>query len=235
MQWVLDLDMDFFVRGLYGPAAEGQRPQAPPEVAWDEGRLRAFLEGSLGLSRQRPTPGCLVRTHDGSLRLWQRLLEEGRLRAPFAVTHVDAHADLGIGKPGPAYVLEQVLALKPQVRPRLDRYDRLCQLDEANYLLFALAFRWVGRLQYLHTPDSRPDVPAAIDAGDFLRLGSDLSRMMEAWNGPEPAIPFQRLDGWAGFQAPASYEFVSVAHSPRYLPACADGLLELVRAYVAPL
>ena len=176
-----------------------------------------------------------METHDGALWLWRELLEQGRLRAPFSVVHVDAHSDLGIGRPGPAFVLEQVLARLPGARVALESYKRDLRLDEANYLLFALAFRWVDRLLCLHSPDSQMDVPREIDRGNALHLSSALSRMLERRNGPEPDIPFARLNGWQPIELPMRFDYVVVAHSPRYLPACADGLLDIVAEYLRPI
>ena len=108
---VLDLDMDFFLTGVCELAPRGARPSLREARPWAEADVRAFLEENCGLSRQNPIPGRVFETHDGALFLWKEWLEAGRLSAPFHVTHVDAHSDLGIGRPGPAYVLETVLAL----------------------------------------------------------------------------------------------------------------------------
>src|SRR5699024_5735261 len=144
---VLDLDMDFFLTGVCELAKKGERPSLREARPWAEAEVRAFLEKNCGLSSQRPIPGRVFETHDGALFFWKERLEAGKLQMPFHVTHVDAHSDLGIGRPGPAYVLETVLALPPQARFDLSRYVREEKLDEANYLLFALALRYVSSLE----------------------------------------------------------------------------------------
>ena len=159
---VLDLDMDFFLTGVCELAPRGARPSLREARPWAEADVRAFLEENCGLSRQNPIPGRVFETHDGALFLWKEWLEAGRLSAPFHVTHVDAHSDLGIGRPGPAYVLETVLALPPQKRGDLARYVREEKLDEANYLLFALALRYVSSLENVRNPHSRADFPARL-------------------------------------------------------------------------
>ena len=60
------------------------------------------------------------------------MLEAKRLTAPFDVTHIDAHSDLGIGYPGPGYVLNGVLPIRYDKRADAEKYRRLNELDEAN-------------------------------------------------------------------------------------------------------
>ena len=75
-----------------------------------------FWKKTAAFRGKPPIPGRVFETHDGALFFWKEWLEAGKLSAPFHVTHVTRIPDLGIGKPGPAYVLETVLALSPQAR-----------------------------------------------------------------------------------------------------------------------
>ena len=106
---VLDIDLDFFLAGCCPLADKGRRPELFGHEPWESGRVRRFLEGNCGLSKDRPIPGRIFETHDSALELWRDMLEAKRLTAPFDVTHIDAHSDLGIGYPGPGYVLNGVL------------------------------------------------------------------------------------------------------------------------------
>lgn len=154
------------------------------------------------------------------------------------MTHVDAHSDLGIGYPGPGYVLNGVLPQRVAVRPDPERYAALHELDEANYLLFALAFRWVASLDNVRNDRSRPDVPPAIllpGRRDVIRLSSFPARLMERENGPEPAVPFAVYDDYRTFVAAAPYDFVTLAVSPRYAPAAADALIPVIARYLRPV
>ena len=213
---VLDLDMDFFLSDVCALAAPGKRPPVSEAQPWDEAAVRAFLEENCGLSRQSPVPGRVFTTHDGALDLWKEWVEAGKLRAPFHVTHVDAHSDLGAGKPGPAYVLETVLALPLEKRFDLARYRREEKLDEANYLLFALALRYVASLENVRSPRSRPDMPQAIAVGGFH----------------EPEIPYEVYGDWRAFRADAPYALASMAISPRYAPQEADFIASVFREYI---
>ncbi|MBO4878869.1 MAG: UPF0489 family protein [Clostridia bacterium] len=237
---VLDLDLDFFLADCCELAAPGERPPLSGHEPWEEARVRRFLEDNCGLSRESPVPGRVYATHDGSLRLWHELIEAGRLTVPFGVTHIDAHSDLGIGYPGPGFVLNSVLPLAPEKRADIDRYYRMKQLDEANYLLFALAFRWIDSLENVRNPRSRPDIPAFAakdEHGSYssIRLSSFTSALFEGRNGRESEIPFRVFDDYGSYCAPGKFDFISLAISPRYAPKEADALVSVIAEYIAPL
>ena len=235
---VLDLDLDFFLADCCPLAAPGERPAPAGCEPWPAAAVEAFLTRQCGLSAAAPVPGCVFETHDGALAFWRARMAEERLRAPFHVTHVDAHSDLGIGYPGPGYVLNGVLPQRPGVRPALERYYENRQLDEANYLLFALAFRWIASLDNVRNPRSRPDMPTQLyESGrrDRLRLSSFAAGLMESKHGPEPAVPYRVYEDYRAFSAGAPYDFVTLAISPRYTPAAADALIEPIRRFLRPV
>jgi len=51
--------------------------------------------------------GC---DHDEAFFTWRPWLEDGSLVAPFAVVHVDAHADMGLGDAGYVSLMSELLA-----------------------------------------------------------------------------------------------------------------------------
>lgn len=235
---VLDLDLDFFLADCCPLAPLGGRPELLGHEPWAEEEVRAFLEERCHLSRTRKAPGRLYETHDGSLCFWDEQIKAGALAPPFEVHHIDAHSDLGIGKPGPDFVLQSVLSQHPSRRADLARYYDSVQLDEANYLLFALGFRWVSALVNVRNPRSRPDIPAKIalqdEQGSYraLLLRSPVSALFEGVNGKEPVVPFAVYADWREYAAPGPFDFVTAARSPRYAPAAADALFEVIREYV---
>ena len=238
MMHVLDLDLDFFLADCCPLAEQGQRPVLAGHEPWSESEVCHFLEAHCGLSAEHPTRGAIFETHDAALNFWRDRMASGDLAAPFHVTHVDAHSDLGIGKPGPGYVLNGVLPQHPSIRADLERYHALHELDEANYLLFALAFRWVASLDNVRNPKSRPDIPRELllpERTDAIRLRSFVSELMEAKNGREPEIPFTVYDDWREFSADVSYDFVTLAISPRYAPKEADALVPVIGRYISPI
>ena len=174
-------------------------------------------------------PGAIFETHDQALDFWAARMAEGRLTAPFEVVHVDTHSDLAFGPPGPDFVLKAVLTRHPKSRAAIDAYRAGVKLDEANYLLFALAFRWISRLTYVRNPRSRQDVPARLlNPGGDLHLRSDVSALMEGINGMEPVVPFDVIDDYRAFRR-TGYDFVTMAQSPRYAPRSADRIMRLLR------
>lgn len=111
--WVLDLDMDFFLSDVCELAPLGARPPAWTATPWTEADFRQFLEERCGLSKEAPIRGRLFDTHDEALRYWLELIAQDVLSAPFDVVHIDAHSDLAIGAPGPAFVVETVVGMAP--------------------------------------------------------------------------------------------------------------------------
>ena len=229
---VLDLDMDFFLTDACPLAPLGERPPERCAQPYDDAEVIRFLEEQCGLSREHPVPGAIFDTHDKALDFWAARLADGTLSAPFEVVHVDTHSDLAFGPPGPDFVLKAVLTRAPRARATIDSYRAGVKLDEANYLLFALAFCWISRLTYVRNPKSREDVPAHL-LGDpkHIRLTSDIARLMEGRNGREPEIPFFRVDDYRTFHE-TGFDFVTLAQSPRYAPASADRIMALVRPYI---
>lgn len=237
---VLDIDLDFFLRDCCELAAEGERPPLEGHEPHSEEEVRAFLETNCGLKRSERIPGRVFPTHDGALLFWKELIDSCRLTVPFSVTHVDAHSDLGIGRPGPGFVLNSVITLDPVLRIDIERYYRMRQLDEANYLLFAVAFRWIDRLQNIRNPRSRPDIPAFAfknASGEYasIRLSSFASALFEGKNGREPEVGFTVFNDHKLFHQDGRYDFISLAVSPRYSPAEADALIPVIEEYIDPV
>ncbi|MBQ7278904.1 MAG: UPF0489 family protein [Clostridia bacterium] len=234
MQRVLDIDLDFFLADCCPLADMGERPALLGHEPWTKEAVETFLQERCLLNSAAPIPGRVFTTHDGALVWWKELMENKQLQAPFHVTHIDAHSDLGIGYPGPNYVLYNVLSLPPQNRLDLDRFYREHKLDEANYLLFALAARIIGALDNVRRPFSKADIPSQILSADgkHIRLPQAFPGLFEKQNGPEPVIPFLHIQKDDSFQAAAPYDFVSLAISPRYAPKEADALVPVFERYM---
>ncbi len=234
--WVLDLDLDFFLSDCCPLAPKGERPSESCASPWTETAVASFLENGLGLDRAHPIPGRITETHDGALAFWKDMTDAGTLLKPFSVVHVDAHADLGIGKPGPGFVLNNVLGIPPKERDDFGRYYAQKQLDEANYLLFALAFRWIDALTLVRDPFSRPDLPPfCVREGEGyrpIRLQSFVSSLFESRYGAEPEIPLTVFDDPAAVRIREPFACMNLALSPRYAPASADALVPVIARYM---
>ena len=235
---VLDLDLDFFLADCCPLADIGSRPVLTGHEPWAPEEVVRFLKEQCGLNEAEPIPGAIFETHDGALQFWSERQKDGSLLSPFTVTHVDAHSDLGIGKPGPGFVLNSVLPQPPAIRADLSRYYAQKQLDEANYLLFALAFRWIDTLENVRNPRSRADIPQQIllpVRTDRIQLTSFPARLMEQRNGPEPVIPFHVYEDYRTFAADTKFDFMTLAISPRYAPKEADALLPIFESFIRPI
>ncbi len=234
--WVLDLDLDFFLDECCPLAGMGERPDKRFAAPWDGAAVVSFLENGLSLSKAHPIVGRVTETHDGALAFWKDCMDEGRLTRPFSVVHVDAHADLGIGKPGPGFVLNNVLGIPPAERDDFSRYYAQKQLDEANYLLFALAFRWIDALALVRDPFSRPDLPTfCVKNGEGyrpIRLESFVSKLFETRYGQEPEIPLTVYNDPSEVSIREPFVCMNLAHSPRYAPKEADALIPLISQYM---
>ena len=234
--WVLDLDLDFFLDDCCPLAAVGERPSDGCAGIWTEEAVVSFLENGLGLDRTHPIPGCITETHDGALRFWRDRMDAGVLSKPFSVVHVDAHSDLGIGKPGPGFVLNNVLGIPPNERDAFERYYAQKQLDEANYLLFALAFRWIDALTLVREPFSRPDLPTFVEReGEGyrpIRLTSFVSQLFEKRYGAEPEIPLTVYSDPDAVRIREPFACMNLAISPRYAPKTADALVPIIARHM---
>lgn len=232
---VLDLDMDFFLTAPCPLAEPGKRPNETCAQPYSDEEVIRFLEEQCGLSRSHPVPGAIFDTHDKALDFWQARLQDGSLAAPFEVVHVDTHSDLAFGPPGTGFVLNVVLSRLPDQRADIGNYRKAVELDEANYLLFAIAMRWISGLAYVRNPKSHQDVPRQLlDEQGNIHLRSFISAMMEGKNGKEPVIPFDVYDDYRQFSQ-KGYDFVTMAQSPRYSPASADRIMDIVRRYITEM
>ncbi len=233
---VLDLDLDFFLSDCCPLAKKGERPASDAAAPWDAAAVAAYLEQHLGLDAAHPIPGVITETHDGAIAYWKDRMDRGLLSRPFSVVHVDAHADLGIGKPGPGIVLNGVLGICPDRRDCFERYYENKQLDEANYLLFTLAFRWIDELTLVRDPFSRSDLPPFCERTEEgyrpIRLRSYVSDLFAAQYGREPEIPLFVFDDPFAYTADEPFACMNLALSPRYAPAAADALIPVIARYM---
>jgi len=146
MQRILDLDLDFFLIDaaiLRGPD-DGRLDGAdfPP---WRLEQVLAFLQDQCGLGE--PLPGFVVENHGELFPRWREAIEAGQLKVPFHVTHVDAHADLGLGDSGYVYLMTSLLFEEPENRRHPTAGEGA--LADGNYLAFAIACRWLAGLVYV--------------------------------------------------------------------------------------
>jgi len=157
MHTVLDLDLDFFVWPIEHDRAENEGRLDPKEfLTQSEEQVRRFLEERCGLSRSNRIPGRRLVHHVEAFITWQEWLQKKMLAEPFAVIHVDAHSDLGAGawNKSPKFFETELLAspLEHRRAPRMG----IDAVNSGNYLIAAVASRWIAKLTYIYPTDPTP-------------------------------------------------------------------------------
>lgn len=171
MHSVLDLDLDFFVWPIALDVEEdGQRLDPQEYFPKSEQQVRSFLEGRCGLSTTQRIPGRFVLHHMEAFSTLREWLEQDILAKPFDVVHVDANADLGSSSGlinnSPRFFETELLRLPLEQRcsPRFG----VDAVNSGNYLVAAIANRWINKLTYVYPADPTPCPPATIQA--FARM-----------------------------------------------------------------
>lgn len=252
---VLDLDLDYFldvpVHNVDYASDERVENKECIESVWSEERVRAFLEKNLGLSKKHKVEGRLLKGHDEALYFWEYLLEAKKLIAPFSVIHVDSHADLSFGDITKSFILNELICW--DLEYRIPRYCENCEFDGhfynigiGNYLLYALAFRWISDLTYCANPNCDagdiPDeiltkkVPGYLSKPYCLHIKLHptdecyISEMPQ-----EPPIPLRIVPRIEQVNNNQPFDFISIAQSPNYTPKNADHLLDIVKEYIVEI
>jgi len=181
------------------------------------------------------------RNHGELFPRWREAIEAGQLKVPFHVTHVDAHADLGLGDSGYIYLMTSLLFEEPENR----RHPKTGEgaLGDGNYLAFVIACRWLAGLVYVFNDGGGggvlPYLMQGFDpqAGNIqlaaVRSRQELSaNLMTPANMTlehlEPAVPFAAT-GWRDFRADHPFDFVCLARSPAFTPPEADAIFDEIR------
>lgn len=239
MTRILDIDLDFFVHDVAHWRTHDDNRLDPEEFPpWS-------IEDALNFLRDRclltePLPGIVVERHGELFDRWRQAIDEGLLAPPFSITHVDAHADLGLGDVGYVYLLNEVLR-----RPVTERQHPTTGeggLEDGNYLAFAIGCRWVRDLTYVfNKEDPGPDDLMRdfdLDA-DAIQLACMTEKEIEnavslsprrpsVIDHREPEVPFTHQP-WPAFQASAPFDVICLARSAAFTPAASDTLFDEIR------
>lgn len=120
-------------------------------------------------------------------------------------------------------------------------------LTEGNFLLYAIACRWVAELTYVQLDEATEEdeeFPFIFrdfaPRGDKIQLVSMTPPVFQQWSyslnqnaaqiaGVEPEVPYERRL-WREFEASRPYDFVCLTRSPLYAPATTDPLYDAIAA-----
>lgn len=181
---VLDLDMDYFMEQPPYINSDESTQRLDEEnyggKVWNEAAVRNFLEKNLGLSKNCKKMGRIVSNHDEALEFWKQLIERNILKIPFEVVHVDSHADLGCGYESYEYLMKNMLGYPVEERPYhteyIDTFGNARTVGMGDYLLYAVAFRWISKIIYCGNPGGTPDDYVVLTLKNFKEetIGEDV-------------------------------------------------------------
>lgn len=254
---VLDIDMDYFLDDVPTsiPASCTERVDGNYYKPWSRESVIEFLESNLGLSKNNKIKGKIVTNHHEALYYWRSLIIESKLKAPFEVIHVDSHADLGLGFSSWVFIFEKLLGIDIDKRSDIENYKN--EFEEyklpniGDYLLFAIAFRWISKLTYIHNPnESGDDYPVHImknfdDMSRKIQLpynsiysatkcldGVRQSREYLKTSILEPEVAFNIIKEPEDISYEGNFDFITFCISPNYTPESADFIIDVIREYI---
>lgn len=237
MTRVLDVDLDFFVQPVaHWVSDEGARlPEADYETISVDNAL-AYLRGPCRLAGR--LPGWVIEHHDEAFERWRSGIESALLKPPFHVTHLDAHADLGLGDSGYLHILTHVMRLP--VGERSSPENLVPELNFSNWLAFAVASRWVGELVYVFPPGGGGDLfplYTTANGNDLQLMPWTRAQIDQRLHGgfretpvegvAEPVVPVRQIRA-EEFTGDGEYDAIVLCRSPGYTPASADKLFDAI-------
>lgn len=242
----LDLDLDFFLDRVATGKGDSCRLDDDEYCPWQEDEVRGFLEGNCGLIKLSPVRGRIVEHHDEAFDFWNELIAEKQLTAPFDLVHVDAHADLGFGDNSFIYLMSEYLHIEPSKRNLVGRSEIRC----GNFLLFAIACRWLSSLTYVRHPYWVGRNKLDLSCFHFKRgdLASGLIQLRKLpkdafidrasihaiENLPvldyEPEVLFKTVSG-AEFRE-TNFDLILLSRSPGFTPRSSDELVDVFAEYI---
>jgi UPF0489 domain len=237
---ILDLDLDFFLLRIanWRSANEGRLDAAGFPV-WSADDVVAFLTDQCNVTGR--VRGFAVDHHAEVFLRWREGIERGEFRRPFSVTHVDAHADLGLGDIGYVYLLTELVwePVEARTKPRVG--DR--GLTDGNWLAFAIACRWLSDLTYVFPgEDGRPGDLMPYVMEDFSTRANNIElphlrpdQISDLLSGRnlqpstvEPRVPLHVVPH-RQFVTEELYDLICLTRSPEFTPPEADALFDLIR------
>ena len=258
---VLDLDMDYFMEYIASTPFNVTDRLDEDEfgsTVWEEGRVRSFLENNLGMSRNNKIPGRIVVGHDESLYFWEELMEQGKLKAPFEVVHVDSHADLGLGCNSSDFLQGVFLSFPVEIRRKIRDNGRGEGINIGDYLLWAVAYQMVSKITYCANPrgdkndyvwdtlkdfEEKPIWDEPVSNYIQLKYNSEMEMpwyscsdqykekyLLGAKRDPEIELKIIPTIEAVSFQG--DFDYAVIAQSPTYTPASADYILDMFREYI---
>lgn len=252
---VLDIDMDYFLKEIPIMISENSMDRVADEEyqVWDREEIIAFIEKKLGLSKKKKIKGRVVTHHNEALFYWRELIQDNKLLSPFEVVHVDSHADLGLGYPLWTFIMDSLITLPVEERVNIENYKNIFgkyyEPRIGDYLLFALAFRWISKLTYVCNPaDIGNDyvwmiLKDGVEPNDKIQLAhnENMNAMQISGNTTkyyetairEPEVDFKIVRCMEEIKYDGSFDYLTFCISPNYTPASADFIIDIIKEYIS--
>lgn len=251
---ILDIDMDYFLKEIPIMISGNSTVRISDDdyPVWSKDEVIDFFENRLGLSKEIKIKGKIVTHHNEALYHWRKLIQECRLSVPFEVVHIDSHADLGLGYPSWVFILDSLLSVSVEERIKIENYrdifEKYYEPSIGDYLLFALAFRWISKLVYVCNPaDMGNDyvwmiLKDGIEPNDKIQLAYnkemkavEIASKTEKYYATayrEPEVDFEIVRRVEDVSYNGDFDYIIFCVSPNYTPAAADFIIEIMREYI---
>jgi hypothetical protein len=231
----LNLDLDFFLNSNAYYTESGSGRLGSEFKPWSVSKVRRFLEERCRLSLDAPIPGRTLESHDEVIEFWRLLIHSGNLKAPFEVTHIDAHPDLSVR--GGLYLKSGLLHIDSECLPPILKEE---YFHAGNYLTYAIACGWIVSLVWVPLRKTLKDLPKGY--GD-ARYG--LTQLKERKGGGVPAgdppgpawktgVPYKILS-WYGFRTGKTFDYMALSRSPNFTPPESDTLIPVIERYMGKI
>ena len=175
-----------------------------------------------------------------------------RLSVPFEVVHIDSHADLGLGYPSWVFILDSLLSVPVEERIKIENYgdlfEKYYEPSIGDYLLFALAFRWISKLVYVCNPTDMGNdyvwmiLKDGIESNDKIQLAynKEMKAVEIASNTEkyyatayrEPEVNFEIVRRVEDVSYNGDFDYIIFYVSPNYTLAAADFIIDIMREYI---
>jgi hypothetical protein len=250
---VLDIDLDVFLDPRPWRKVDEGRLSPSEYQAWSPIQVEEYLVERCKLDPNVPIPGQVVVYHHELFDIWNRLIAGGTLQKPFSLTHIDSHADLGLGDPSYVYIMCDLLHADMSLRNNPKR-EGAYGLSEGNYVSFALACRWISEFKYVQHPSTRrgnhgglPDIADSFfEDNDPKRANLQLKRYPQGIEvginriteyepvALEPPVPISYYDRDT-FVSTDNFSFLFTAISPNYTPETTDRIIPVIKKFISPI
>jgi len=248
---ILDIDLDYFLYDIAHYISINNRLDDISYKPWDKEKVINFLENNLGLSKQKKIQGKIIINHNEALDHWKSLMDNHKLIIPFEVIHVDSHSDLGPDGGAWRFIFNKLLGLSVDKRTSYKEYfDEPIVPECGNYLLFAIAYRWIFKLTYIFNPkESGNDyIPYIMengsDSSECIKLPyndlydprdlNDVYKKKQYYTTSkyEPEVPFFRESNIDLIKYSGDFDYITFCTSPNFTPKSADFIIDIISDYI---